>query len=294
MSVIRSELNESPPYFSVNMSKIEMLRLLINQRLTAAAEEIFLVFGKTIALYEEEISRSRREIDRQRRLLDLSRTPQIRLQAASPGEEPPSHARTHTRTVILSQFKQCVCSGLALWEQQDCGSSLDQDVKKEAKPPEHESREVGGATPPLGGAQEVDCASRLQPPDPEPDLDPALSAQQTHLDPGEEDLDPAGAQVPLCQVLDSYICTVCGGVFAQRAHWAKHVQMHRRVAKKADGSYTCGVCGKRLTRLDGYQKHLRVHTGEKPYCCAQCGRRFSDNSNFKRHVRTHAQKPQQR
>lgn len=64
-----------------------MLRLLINQRLTAAAEEIFRVFGKTIALYEEEISRSRQEIDRQRRLLDLSRTPQICIQAAASGEQ---------------------------------------------------------------------------------------------------------------------------------------------------------------------------------------------------------------
>lgn len=185
----------------------------------------------------------------------------------------------------------------ALWEQQDCSSSLDQDVKKEAEPPEQASKEEGGATPPVCSSvnttQEVDCASRLRPPDlddSEPDLEPGMSAQQSRLDPGEEDLD--GGQGPLCEVLDSYICTVCGGVFAQRAHWAKHVQVHRKAAKKADKSYTCGVCGKRLTRLDGYQKHLRVHTGEKPYGCAQCGRRFSDNSNFKRHVRTHGQKPQ--
>lgn len=57
-----------------------MLRLLINQRLTAAAEEIFEVFGRTIAEYEEEISRSKMEIDRQRRLLDLIHKPQIKLQ----------------------------------------------------------------------------------------------------------------------------------------------------------------------------------------------------------------------
>lgn len=183
-----------------------------------------------------------------------------------------------------------MCSGFrsAVWEQQDCSSSLDQDVKQEAEPPEQESKDEGGATPPVRGTQvntpqEVDC----DPKDSEPDLQPGMSAQQSHLD--LEDL-----EVPLCEVLDSYICTVCGGVFAQRAHWAKHVHMHRKDAKKAAKWYTCEVCGKRLTRLDGYQKHLRVHTGEKPYCCGQCGRRFSDNSNFKRHVRTHGQKSQQR
>lgn len=69
------------------MSKIELLRLLINQRLTAAAEEIFGVFGRTIAEYEEEISRSKLEIDRQRRLLELCRTPQISVQLSSSGEK---------------------------------------------------------------------------------------------------------------------------------------------------------------------------------------------------------------
>lgn len=89
------------------------------------------------------------------------------------------------------------------------------------------------------------------------------------------------------EVLDSYICTICGRVFAQRGHWAKHVQVHRKVEAKVDKSYWCDICGKRLTRFDGYQKHMRIHTGEKPYSCEQCGKRFSDNSNYKRHIRTH-------
>ncbi|XP_022078267.2 golgin subfamily A member 6-like protein 22 isoform X50 [Acanthochromis polyacanthus] len=45
------------------MSSVQNLRELINERLTAAAEEIFTEFEKTIVQYEEEI-------DRQRRLLD--------------------------------------------------------------------------------------------------------------------------------------------------------------------------------------------------------------------------------
>ena len=68
------------------MSKLELLRLLITQRLTEAAEEIFGVFGRTMAEYEEEISRSKLEIDRQRRLLELSVKPRVSLQAGGPGE----------------------------------------------------------------------------------------------------------------------------------------------------------------------------------------------------------------
>ncbi|XP_051809492.1 uncharacterized protein LOC110945292 isoform X2 [Acanthochromis polyacanthus] len=54
----------------VTMSSVQNLRELINERLTAAAEEIFTEFEKTIVQYEEEI-------DRQRRLLDNIWKPQI-------------------------------------------------------------------------------------------------------------------------------------------------------------------------------------------------------------------------
>ncbi|XP_044233115.1 zinc finger protein 271-like isoform X8 [Thunnus albacares] len=54
------------------MSSVECLREFINERLTAAAEEIFGVFQKTIVEYEEEINR-------QRRLLDIVWKPEIKL-----------------------------------------------------------------------------------------------------------------------------------------------------------------------------------------------------------------------
>lgn len=98
---------------SGKMSKIEMLRLLISQRLTAAAEEIFGAFGRTVAEYEEEISRFKLEIERQRRLLDLSRTPQISVHADSSGEKRTSEpgncgadARWR-RTELLEQLNPC-------------------------------------------------------------------------------------------------------------------------------------------------------------------------------------------
>ena len=41
------------------MSSAEYLRRFVNERLTAAAEEIFRVFEKTIVQYEGEINRQR-------------------------------------------------------------------------------------------------------------------------------------------------------------------------------------------------------------------------------------------
>ncbi|XP_042277340.1 zinc finger protein 2 homolog isoform X3 [Thunnus maccoyii] len=54
------------------MSSVQCLREFINERLTAAAEEIFRVFQKTIVEYEEEINR-------QSRLLDIVWKPEIKL-----------------------------------------------------------------------------------------------------------------------------------------------------------------------------------------------------------------------
>lgn len=54
------------------MSSIEYLKVFVNERLTAAAEEIFVVFKRTIVAYEEEI-------DHQRKLLDDFWKPEIKL-----------------------------------------------------------------------------------------------------------------------------------------------------------------------------------------------------------------------
>lgn len=43
----------------MKMSKVQMLRAFVSQRLAAAAEEIFGLFERTIAEYEEEIGRQR-------------------------------------------------------------------------------------------------------------------------------------------------------------------------------------------------------------------------------------------
>ena len=55
------------------MSLVVYLREFVNERLTAAAEEIFGVFQNTIVEYEEEI-------DRQRRLLEGYSCPDMKLQ----------------------------------------------------------------------------------------------------------------------------------------------------------------------------------------------------------------------
>ncbi|XP_010890823.1 zinc finger protein 81-like [Esox lucius] len=54
------------------MSKIQLLRVFFNQRLTAAAEEIFGAVEKTIAEYQEEVCRSKEVNDRLQRQLEIA------------------------------------------------------------------------------------------------------------------------------------------------------------------------------------------------------------------------------
>ncbi|XP_055020242.1 uncharacterized protein LOC110172807 [Boleophthalmus pectinirostris] len=74
------------------MSKSQTLRALVNERLTAAAEEIFALFERTIAEYEEEVCRSKEENQRKQELLDSILSP-----SKSPGpglnQDPPHTPR---------------------------------------------------------------------------------------------------------------------------------------------------------------------------------------------------------
>ncbi|KAM9839068.1 uncharacterized protein ACBR49_017734 [Aulostomus maculatus] len=58
------------------MSRLQSLKLFVNQRLNAAVEEIFGHFERTITEYEEELER------RHRKLLDVVLTPEIKLRHA--------------------------------------------------------------------------------------------------------------------------------------------------------------------------------------------------------------------
>lgn len=65
---------------SLAMSKAEILRGIVTEKLTTAAQEILAVVERTVAGYEEEASGFRREIDRQRRQLEVLLQPRVKLE----------------------------------------------------------------------------------------------------------------------------------------------------------------------------------------------------------------------
>ncbi|XP_049908069.1 zinc finger protein 345-like isoform X2 [Epinephelus moara] len=99
------------------MSSAEYLREFVNERLTAAAQEILGVFQKTIVKYEEEI-------DRQRRLLDVVWKPEIRLHRI---ELPQQHVCKEGE--VLSEQQLCI---------QERNSNVDQE---DPEPPQIKEEE---------------------------------------------------------------------------------------------------------------------------------------------------------
>ncbi|XP_034017322.1 zinc finger protein OZF-like [Thalassophryne amazonica] len=85
------------------MSKGELLRALVKQRLAAAAEEIFVLFEGTMAAYEQELCRSKEENLRQRHLLDAVLNPHVRLDASDLQEMLAGKEKQHNQIPCLDQ-----------------------------------------------------------------------------------------------------------------------------------------------------------------------------------------------
>ncbi|XP_041862116.1 zinc finger protein 665-like [Melanotaenia boesemani] len=301
---------------SATMSSVQHLREFISARLTAAAEEIFTEFEKTIVQYEEEI-------DRQRRLLDVTWKPQKHLHAA---DLPPQFDCKEEE--VLADQQLC---------NQEKNSSLDQEkpeppqIKEELEEPctsqDGEQLALKEETDALMVTVHFDGMDLSEA---EPNRDQLLfqdfpaAENQTQEGGQPEELGSArnteffhsyvtDAAVPKtrcntaakksvqCDVCGKtfkhkhqikphyrihtgekpYSCEICGASFAQSGSFYVHMRTHT-------GEYfQCSTCGKKFKELSHLKTHKRTHTGEKPYSCQICGKSFRHSGTLTVHMRTH-------
>ncbi|XP_063752466.1 uncharacterized protein LOC134873015 [Eleginops maclovinus] len=153
------------------MSKV--LLSLEKQRLTSAAEEIFVLFEKTIAEYEEELCRSKEENERLQKLLNTSEDARQRLVVE---EEVPPDPKDHEDPDLPPQIKP---EQEQLWTSQE-GEELQEleeaditkptftpvPVKSEEKPQSLQLHQTGAYGEDCGGpetARDSDPESSLRP-----------------------------------------------------------------------------------------------------------------------------------
>nr|XP_057915475.1 gastrula zinc finger protein XlCGF57.1-like [Doryrhamphus excisus] len=306
------------------MCKVQILRALVSRRLTAAVEEIFVVFEKALAEYEEELSRTKEENQRQRQLLDVVyKDPQVVLQredfqkVLDRQEEPQGGSSTLKQD--SPQHPHIKEEGEELWStalEGNCLLTLMEtdltmfpcvSVKSEdheAKPPES-SQLQHGPSQDNGGAEPL-CSSSSQHMTTESDGDRCGASQADNfLAPLSDNDDTMSysseaehgddTQEPLSNHADceGHIrtqkktgkkCLTCP--VCENVYNKSALPQHMRT-HTGEQPFSCSVCCQRFAHKSNMVTHMRTHTGEQPFICAVCGCRFSFKSNLIKHMRTH-------
>ncbi|XP_077417069.1 uncharacterized protein LOC144048702 [Vanacampus margaritifer] len=284
-------------------SKFHHFRTFVNERLTAAAEEIFGVFEKTIVAYEEEM-------DRQRRLLDVICKPAGHSHRT---ESPEGGLCTQESIGIVAQEQQAPSrikvkqeehfSNCAVWplvlncDQNE--SKADKDATDAAENGDFDASEPSSDNQMVfrdyypennqdylsdnmasTSARSIKTEHHEQE-DRAYNLENAINSQVQlfeqpfHGSVFHSDSDVYAQAKP-------FVCNVCGKGFGFKRYLAQHMITH-----SAEKPYSCSRCRKTFRRMQGLQIHMRCHTGEKPYFCKTCGKRFCQSSSLRVHLRVH-------
>ncbi|KAL7374631.1 hypothetical protein ABVT39_004321, partial [Epinephelus coioides] len=277
------------------MSKVQMLRSLVKQRLTAAAEEIFGLFERTIAEYEEELCRSKEENERQRKLLDAVFNPQLRLHRADVQQLP----------VVKEEVPP---------EQQEWSSSVDQE---DPEPPhikeEQEELWISHQGEQLQGLEEDDITKFTSTPVPvkseddeeeEPHFSQLHQRYSEQMETETEGDDCGGPESGRHLQPETHDNTGDSpepetddsnddlketreyqlGLNALKTNQAS-VSDTRCIA--VEKPFSCSECGKRFSRKTELKRHMCTHTGEKPFSCSVCKRSFTQAVDLQKHTRIH-------
>ncbi|XP_034027282.1 zinc finger protein 771-like [Thalassophryne amazonica] len=296
------------------MSKVQMLRALVKQRLTAAAEEIFGLFERTIAEYEEELCRSKEENHRQRRLLDA--------------------------VFNSDDMRQLLVGKDISPEQQKCSRNLDRDdqepthikeeleednikfrlapvpMKSEDNKEKHQSSQVRLMQMNRGAESQASSSAEhmIREPDGSDSGRPEAtrnSGPTIYLQPLPDDMvsdtsepealregwketeDPQPGLNSMKNNVDHvsvlkydcekpFSCTGCSRTFKYQSQLKKHIISHT-----GEKPFSCSECSVSYRYKMNLTEHMRIHTGEKPFCCSECNKTFRSKIILMRHIRIH-------
>ncbi|XP_040893769.1 zinc finger protein 771-like [Toxotes jaculatrix] len=296
------------------MSAVELLRELVDRRLTAAAEEIIGLFERTIAEYEAELGRSERENERQRKLLDAVFTPEVRLHRAvlsadtQQSPEPP-HIKEEQEQLWSSQEGQQLQRPVSVKSEGDeekvQSSQLHHrqtEEDREAEPPpsssapqveaDSDGQGCGGSEPSRG----LDVDNHLRPvnddDDETPDFcGPADSSDDVRKQRRGRQQSQTKRSTKYAHLVapkrtysgeKAFVCLVCKKQFNSRSSAVRHLRTHT-----GEKPFGCPVCGRKFSWATALGVHMRTHTGERPFSCTVCGKKFTLKGNVAQHMTLH-------
>ncbi|XP_044034842.1 zinc finger protein 133-like [Siniperca chuatsi] len=242
----------------VKTAKMELLRALVSECLSAAAEEIFKIVQRTIIEYEEEMSCSKWVVDSHRRLLDV---------AKSRGEDSLQASATDVKLQCGQQQPAASVNVSVCWEE-----------------PENTTSEPSAACPNMINTH----------PDSSPVSENDQSDQEIMIDIKDDDVtQECDLNMPLkiLKVKKPFRCPVCLSGFSSRKTMVQHIKKH---PEDKSSSYQCLFCGRYFCHNSEFIIHTRTHKGAKPYKCQDCDKSFDQRDSLLIHRQKHTEeKPYQ-
>uniref|UniRef100_A0A4W5QTS9 C2H2-type domain-containing protein n=1 Tax=Hucho hucho TaxID=62062 RepID=A0A4W5QTS9_9TELE len=271
------------------MSKIEYLRVFLNQKLITAAEEIFGVVEETIAEYQEEVSHTKEENRRLRSMLDIRSKPQINYVSSQ-------LLRFLSLSPDLQHLPVAVSDEVVSPEQQEWGPSLGQKdpestrMKDEQDEPRTSQEDENNFNEFINS---YGCVSSGYYQDPTqsshgeryslPNYGPLSGLTLKPLKSKRTKTSTESMVEHLQTHIGAKCCHICGKYFAWDTFLKRHLRSHT-----GEKPFHCQDCGKGFTQRGHLNLHMRSHTGEKPHQCQDCGKGFSQSGNLAVHMKSHS------
>ncbi|XP_053190767.1 oocyte zinc finger protein XlCOF7.1-like [Scomber japonicus] len=297
------------------MCSLQSVKLFVQQRLTAAVEEIFGHLEKTITEYEEEIHRRHRRLldellkaeTKQRKAvlpLDVRKVivgeeeKQVKSSTVDQEDPDPPHVKeeheeqeevwTSQEGEQLQELEEADITKFTLTpvpvtseddEEKPQSSHLHQRQTENMKT-EADGEDCGGSEP----DKNVKPDTHLQP----NAEDKTSNSSVTDTDDSDEWKESSEAQSDLkspdsCNASKKlFSCSECDKTFSQKGHLVIHRRIHT-----GEKPFSCSVCGKRFVCEGSLKRHMRIHTGDNPFSCSICGKRLVCKGSLRRHMIIH-------
>uniref|UniRef100_A0A4W5MPU7 C2H2-type domain-containing protein n=1 Tax=Hucho hucho TaxID=62062 RepID=A0A4W5MPU7_9TELE len=308
------------------MSQIQLLRVFLNDRLTAAAEEIFGVVEKTVAEYQEEVVRLQR-------LLDIVLQPEINM----PRADLQQRTLSFSEEEVPPEQQHCEQEWSPSLGQEDPEPIQIKEEQEELRSRQEEEQLQGIEANTIEFIFNPVCVKSDCDEDPtqpshlyqaqregngERDTLPSTTTENIKTEPDGENYrasEPTGVSQPFfgvnpdCSAAQSENSQSVSGmenggpppgfksVKSKRTTMVKKQRSHINTKSKKSTQLSllksssqshstpccCKVCGKSFHHMGTLIKHVQIHTKDEEGICGVCGKCFQSTESMKDHLQTH-------